>query len=59
MLDNFLRKLIPRRHRDNIEKSLNQSSRSVNQTVERYTSTTAKLHDALNSKVIREIKGRY
>ncbi len=58
MLDNFLRKLIPRRHRDHIEKSLNQSTRSVNMTVERYTNTTAKIHDALNSKVIQDIKGR-
>lgn len=58
MLDNFLRKLIPRRHRDDIEKSLNQSSRSVNMTVERYMSTTTKIHDALNSKVIQDIKGR-
>lgn len=54
MLDNFLKKLLPRRHREDIEQSLTRSSRSVSLTIDRYVNLSQQMQDAIRENGFAE-----
>lgn len=47
MLDNFFRKLLPRRHREDIEQNLARASRSVSLTIDRYENYSQQIQNAI------------
>ncbi len=54
MLDNFLKKLLPRSHRERIEQSQARSSRSVSLTIDRYVNYSQQIQDAIRENGFAE-----